>query len=134
MDDVLATYERPYDPAQPVVCFDEKPVVLREDAHWMTPKIAPGLIKRCDHEYIRHGTANVFCAVEPKAGRRLLRPTKRRTGGDFAKMLGRVSRAYPKARKIHLVMDNLSTHTEKSLIDMYGHVRGRRLWRRFEIH
>jgi hypothetical protein len=134
MDDVLATYERPYDPAEPVVCFDEKPVVLRDDAYWTTPSAAPGQIKRRDHEYVRRGTANVFCAVETKAGRRFLRPTKRRAGRDFAKMLGRISRAYPEARKIHLVMDNLSTHTEKSLTDMYGDIRGHRLWRRFEVH
>ncbi len=32
MEDVLATYEKPLDPPQPVVCLDEKPVPLREDA------------------------------------------------------------------------------------------------------
>ena len=28
MEDVLATYERPFDAAEPVVCLDEKPVSL----------------------------------------------------------------------------------------------------------
>jgi hypothetical protein len=28
MEDVLETYERPYDANQPVVCLDEKPVTL----------------------------------------------------------------------------------------------------------
>ena len=31
MEDVLATYERPYDPKQPVVCVDEKPISLHAD-------------------------------------------------------------------------------------------------------
>ncbi len=31
MEDVLEMYERPYDPQQPVVCLDEKPVTLHAD-------------------------------------------------------------------------------------------------------
>ena len=31
-------------------------------------------------------------------------------------------------------MDNLSTHTEKSLIDRFGKADGTGLWARFEIH
>ena len=37
MEDVLETYERPYDPSQPVVCLDEKPVTLRADVRAATP-------------------------------------------------------------------------------------------------
>ncbi len=32
MEDVLATYERPYDARIPVVCLDEKPLVLHGEA------------------------------------------------------------------------------------------------------
>ena len=31
MEDVLEVYERPYDPQQPVICVDEKPVTLHAD-------------------------------------------------------------------------------------------------------
>ena len=31
MEDVLETYERPYNPAEPVVCLDEKPLTLHAD-------------------------------------------------------------------------------------------------------
>ena len=31
MEDVLETYERPYDVKEPVVCLDEKPVTLHAD-------------------------------------------------------------------------------------------------------
>ena len=41
MEDVLETYERPYNPAQPVVCLDEKPVRLHADVRPPTPA-APG--------------------------------------------------------------------------------------------
>jgi hypothetical protein len=66
MEDVLETYEKPYDPAEPVVCVDEKPVTLHADVRPASPA-APGGEARRDNEYERRGTANVFCAVEPKA-------------------------------------------------------------------
>src|SRR5215831_16686229 len=113
MEDVLRVYARPYDPKQPVVCLDERPVVLREPARPNIP-MRPGRAGRSDYEYVRKGTANVFCVVEPKTGKRLTRATRRRKNRDFARMLLRISRAYPKAKRIHLVVDNLSTHSEKA--------------------
>ncbi len=68
MEDVLAVYEKPYDATEPVVCLDEKPVSLHADVR--PPQAAtPGKIAKRDSEYERCGTANVFCVVEPKAGR-----------------------------------------------------------------
>src|SRR5207237_1649031 len=58
------------DPVEPVVCLDERPVVLREDAR-RGVAMRPGRISRRDYEYVRCGTANIFCLVEPLAGRRL---------------------------------------------------------------
>jgi hypothetical protein len=68
MEDVLGIYERPYDAQEPVVCLDEKPVTLHADIRPPSPA-APGREARRDSEYERCGTANVFCAVELKAGR-----------------------------------------------------------------
>ena len=68
MEDVLALYERPYNPKEPVVCLDEKPVSLHADVRPPRPA-RPGRIARRDNEYRRCGTANLFAVVEPKAGR-----------------------------------------------------------------
>lgn len=133
MEDVLRLYARPHDPAAPVVCLDERPVVLRGAAHEGTP-MAPGRTVRTDYEYVRKGTANVFCIVEPKTGRRLTHATKRRTSADFARALCRIEERYRRARRIHLVLDNLSTHSEKACIDTLGARFGRALWRRFKVH
>ena len=62
MGDVLEVYERPYDPQQPVVCLDEKPITLHADVRPGSPS-APGREARQDNEYKRCGTANVFCAL-----------------------------------------------------------------------
>src|ERR1044071_8449417 len=83
MEDVLETYERPYDPDEPVVCLDEKPVTLHAYIRPPCPA-APGREARRDSEYERCGTANVFCAVEPKGGRHFTSPTPDRSAFAFA--------------------------------------------------
>jgi hypothetical protein len=107
MEDVLETYEQPYDPQQPVACLDEKPVTLHADVRPASPAL-PGREARRDNEYERCGTANVFCAVEPKAGRHFTFPTPDRSAFEFAQVVFKVALRYPKAETIHLVMDNLN--------------------------
>jgi hypothetical protein len=83
MEDVLETYEQLYDPKEPVVCLDEKPVTLHADIRPASPA-QPGREARRDSEYERCGTANVFCAVEPKAGRHFTYATPDRSAFQFA--------------------------------------------------
>ena len=37
MEDVLEVYERPYNPQEPVICVDEKPVTLHADLRPVSP-------------------------------------------------------------------------------------------------
>jgi DDE superfamily endonuclease len=133
MEDVLEVYEKPYNPQEPVVCLDEKPIVLHRG---LRPAIQarPQQPAKRDYEYERCGTANVFCAVEPLAGRHFTWPTPNRSGKQFARILQRVAKAYPSARTIHLVMDNLSTHARSSLVRLLGPDQADELWNRFTIH
>jgi transposase len=133
MEDVLNTLAKPLDFKEPVVALDERPVQPHGSARPDTP-MAPGRPKRRDYEYVRRGTANVFCIVEPKAGRHLTHATKTRKGPRFAAAMKRIADAYPRARTIHIIMDNLSTHREKSLTDRWGFKYGRQLWARFTVH
>ena len=130
---MLETYERSYDPTQPVVCLDEKPVTLHADVRPAT-RAAPGREARRDSEYPRRGTANVFCAVEPQVGRHLTFLTPDRSGAEFAQALFQLAMAYPEAETIHLVMDNLSTHSRKSLTDLCDEEFGREIWSAFTPH
>ena len=130
---VLETYERPYDPQQPVVCLDEKPVTLHADIR--PPSAAqPGREARRDNEYERCGTANVFCAVEPQAGRHFTFPTPDRSGFEFARVAVALALAYPAAKTIHLVMDNLNIHRQKSLVEVFGAEMAAEVWDRFTVH
>lgn len=133
MEDVLGLYEQPYDADEPVVCLDERPVQLHGEARARS-RAKPGKAARYDYEYIRKGTANIFCAVEPLAGRHITRATPTRNHREFAKMMSAIARRYPGARTIHLVIDNLSTHSCKSLVRFYGEEAGTLLWDRFTVH
>ena len=133
MEDVLALYEKPLSEKEPVVCIDEKPVVLHQDIR--APLAArPGQPARRDYEYRRCGTANVFCGVEPKAGRQFPKPTATRSAAEFADYMVEIVARYPRARTIHLVLDNLNTHGRKALVKRYGEKLGGLLWQQFTIH
>src|ERR1700692_939378 len=104
MEDVLKTYEKPFDPKQPVVCLDEKPVTLHADAR--SPQWAkPGREARRDNEYKRFGTATVFCAVEAKAGKHFTFPNANGTAAQLAQGVRAVAQHYPEAQTIHVGMD-----------------------------
>jgi len=129
----LEVYERPLSTQEPVVCVDEKPVTLHKDVRQPIP-MKPGSVAKRDNEYERCGTANVFCGVEPKAGRHFTKITPNRSSPEFADFLRGLVDAYPEAETIHLVMDNLSTHTRKAMVDRFGKEQGGALWDRFTIH
>jgi len=119
MEDVLTIYEKPLSEREPVVCVDEKPVVLHADVRAPRP-MRPGRIARRDSEYEGRGTANVFCGVQPKAGRHFTKPTSNRSSSQFADYLVEIVASYPEADTIHLVMDNLSSHNRKALVERFG--------------
>jgi hypothetical protein len=133
MEDVLAVYEKPYNPAEPVVCLDEKPVLLHADVRAPIPA-KPGKVAKRDNEYKRCGTANVFGVVEPKAGRHFTTATPDRSAFQFAQVVYHLALQYPEAKTIHLVMDNLNTHCRKSLTGLYGAEVGGEIWDRFTVH
>jgi hypothetical protein len=133
MEEVWETYERPYHPQDPVVCLDEKPVTLHADVRPTSPA-APGREARRDNEYQRGGTAHVFCAVEPQAGRHFTFPTPNRSASPLAQVVSHLAVQYPEAETIHLIVDNLNIHCRKSLTDYYGEERGSEIWDRFTVH
>jgi hypothetical protein len=79
----------------PVVCLDEKPVVLHADVRLPRP-MQVGRIARRDSEYERRGAANVFCGVQPKAGRHFTKPTPNHSSQQFADYLEAVMKFAPR--------------------------------------
>lgn len=134
MEDVLAVYHRPRDPARPVVCMDEKPFQLLDHIREPIPA-APGRDEREDNEYVRCGTCSIFCWVEPLSGWRHVHAQHRRTQIDWAHQVKRLLTVdYPDTEKVILVMDNLNTHRIGSLYEAFAPSEAFSLAQRLEIH
>ena len=73
MEDVLDQYEKPLDPEEPVICLDEQPYQMVDDAR-PPEKARPGNIAKQDYEYRRCGTCSVFVAVERRLASDWYRP------------------------------------------------------------
>ena len=134
MYDILELYEKPYDPQYPVIGLDEKLKQLLEDKR-KAISMTPGHPEKYDYEYVRRGNANIFMAVEFKAGKRTTRVTSRRTKIDFAKFVKHlVDKRYPDAVRLQLVLDNLNTHNESSFYEMYCSEEAARILEKIEFH
>jgi hypothetical protein len=133
MESVLDLYEEPYDPLFPVVCFDERPCQLLGDViEPLPPK--PGQPAKVDFHYRRGGTCHVLMSFEPLSGWRESRVTKRRRKQEFAEVMRRLAEeVYPRAERIRVVLDNLSTHTAAAFYESFEAERARRLARRIEF-
>ncbi len=134
MYDVLDLYARPYCAQEPVICIDEKSKQLIRDSRAPLP-MKPGAPAKYDYEYVRAGTCNVFVAVEPRGGRRVLKVTERRTMPEFVGFVRQLlKQTYRSARKIHLVLDNLNTHFRSCFEEVLGRSAARVLLRRVQFH
>lgn len=134
MYDLLDLYARPYKKQEPVVCIDEKSKQLLRDTRGPIP-LRPGVPAKQDYEYKRAGTCNLFVAVEPKGKRRVVEVTQRRTKVDFVSFVrGLLENGYVRARKVHLVLDNLNTHFRSTFEDVLGPSAAAALLRRVEFH
>ena len=134
MEDVLEVYQRPHDPARPVVCLDETSKQLIAETRVPIPA-KPGRAARFDYEYQRNGTANLFMMFAPLEGWRHVKVTDHRAAVDYAHVLKELSDThFPGADKIVLMQDNLNIHKPASLYEAFPAAEARRLVERFEWH
>jgi hypothetical protein len=134
MYDVLDLYEEKYDPKRPVICLDEKAKQIIADKIMPIP-MKPGCSEMYDYEYIRNGTANIFVAVDFKAGKRVTKVTKNRTMLDFAhfmKLL--VIEGFSGAEVLRVVTDNLNIHKEKSFYEAFSEDEAKQILEKIEFH
>jgi hypothetical protein len=134
MEEILTLYHRPIDPERPLVCFDESSKQLVSETRTPLPA-EPGQPERYDHEYKREGVSNLFMFFAPLLAWRHVSVTERRTQNDFAiQMKYLVDEAFPKAKKVIVVMDNLNTHVAHALYTAFEPAEARRILERLEFH
>ena len=101
---LLELYARPVSPAEPVVCIDEKSLQLIGHSRKPLPMTESAPAKQ-DYEYVRNGTTNLFVAVEPKAGQRIVSVTDHRGKVDFVAFIQELLvGAYAKAARVKVVV------------------------------
>ena len=134
MEDVLDLYAQPPDPKRPVVGFDESPVQLIGETRQPIPAM-PGQLERYDCEYKRNGTANLFILLDVHRSWRRVKVTDSRAAVDFAACMRELCDVhFPKAERIRVVLDNLSTHSAGALYQAFPAAEARRMLRRLEFH
>jgi hypothetical protein len=133
MEDLLDLYAEPYDPARPVICFDESPKqLIGEVREPILPQ--PSAPARQDTEYKRNGVRNLMMICEPKRGWRDVLIMQRRTKIDFAHAMRHIVECYPDAEVIRVVLDNLNTHKTASLYEAFQPEEARAIARKLEFH
>lgn len=133
MEEVLETYEKPYDSTHPQLCMDEQPVQLVKETRKpiRATKKHP---RRVDYEYERAGTANIFMFTEPLSGWREATARVSKTKVDWAIEMARLLESrYRKCEKVILVCDNLNTHTKGAFYEAFAPKRARSLVRQLEF-
>jgi hypothetical protein len=133
MEDVLETYEKPYDPSCPVLCMDEQPVQLVNETRQPIPatKDHP---RRVDYEYERAGTASIFMFTEPLSSWRQATAREHRTKADWAiEMANLLEGRYAGCLQVTLVCDNLNIHTKGAFYEVFEPDRARELVRRIKF-
>src|SRR3984893_11811447 len=130
MEEVLETYEKPYDPKVPVLCMDEQPVQLLKETRSPIPATAHQA-KRVDYEYERAGTAVIFMFAEPLAGWREVAVRERKTKIDWAVEMARLLEGrYADCAKVSRECDNLKPQTKGAFYETFAPERARALVRR----
>lgn len=107
--DVVGLYLDP--PADAVVLsVDEKTQIQALDRTQPLLPMSFGKTEQRTHDYLRHGTTNLFAALNITSGEVIGRCRPRRRTDDFLAFMDHVISQHP-GRHLHVVVDNLSTHS-----------------------
>jgi hypothetical protein len=132
MEDLIRTYQLPYDPRHPVVCLAVAAMELSGGVP-QSPAPAPGGPARADDG--RSASCHLLLACEPLRGWRQVQVIERSMPRDYARRLWElVEVRYPRARKIRLVQDDLGLPGGASLYEVFPPREARRLLGKVEFH
>jgi hypothetical protein len=133
MEQILALYALGYDPAYPVICFDERPCFLIGDL--IEPLVMQtGQVRKEHYAYEKNGSCALLAAIEPLTGFRLAQVHPHRTKKEYTLFCQALAAAFPQAIKIRLVQDNLNTHDNSAFYENLPADEAKALADRFEFY
>jgi transposase len=107
--DIVGLYLNPPDAAI-VLCVDEKSQIQALDRTSPVLPLLPGTPERRTHDYRRHGTTNLYAALDVVSGKVITDLTARHRASEFQSFLNLINRQVPDDLDVHVVVDNYSTH------------------------
>src|SRR5216684_1128466 len=107
--DIVGLYLHPPDQAL-VLCVDEKTQIQALDRSQPLLPMRPGQAERRTPDYVRHGTINLFAALDAKAGTVIGEFHRRHRTAEFKSFLETIDAAVPSELELHLILDNYGTH------------------------
>ncbi len=107
--DVVGLYLAPPDRAL-VLCVDEKPQIQAAQGTAPAFPMRPGQPERRTHDYKRHGTLDLFAALDVRAGTVIGETHRRHRALEFRKFLDTIDERVPVELDVHLVLDNAVIH------------------------
>jgi len=107
--DIVGLYLNPPEAAV-VLCVDEKSQIHALDRSAPVLPLMPGVPERRSHDYIRHGTTNLYAALDVASGQVISEMTPRHRAEEFRRFLNQIDAAIPEGLDVHVVLDNSSTH------------------------
>jgi transposase len=107
--DLCGLYLNPPEAAV-VLCVDEKSQIQALDRTAPVLPLMPATPQRRSHDYTRHGTTNLYAALNLASGLVISQMTSRHRATEFKRFLDRVDEAVPAELDVHVICDNSSTH------------------------
>lgn len=133
MERLLWLYQQPYDAHFPVVCFDERPCFLIGEAV-AAQAMQTGKVRREHYAFEKLGSCALLAAIEPKTGKRLAKIFDQRRKREYALFLREIAEAFPEAKKIRLVQDNLNTHSASAFYETFAADEAFALAQKFDFY
>jgi len=107
--DIVGLYMSPPDHAV-VFSFDEKPQIQALERAQPILPMDLGMPERQTHNYVRHGTLDLFAALNVATGEVIARTKKQHRAKDFVSFLGELNKKVDDNLEVHVILDNLSAH------------------------
>jgi transposase len=107
--DVVGLYLNPPDRALLLAVDEKTQIPAREPTAPVVP-MQPGQLERHTHDYVRHGTTDLFAALDVRAGTVIGETHRRHRSTEFRHFLDTIDRNTPAALDVHLILDNSAIH------------------------
>lgn len=107
--DVVGLYMNPPDNAV-VFSVDEKSQIQALERAQPILPMDIGQPERRTHNYVRHGTLDLFAALNVATGKVIARCKQKHRSADFVDFLREIDKQVDPELQVHVVLDNLSAH------------------------